>query len=96
MSLIPLDDLVHLEEIAPTETTTIHLLSRDPNEKKRAKVISTGPGILSSSGVRVPLDVSPGDEVIAHAGAGFKFPHDGKERWFVYGSRGDIIAKVRS
>lgn len=112
MSLRPTDDYVLLEEIAHEDGGKIQLLARDPNEKKKARVIAVGPGspngrtVITNSNPhhpigdttlvfgRNPQPCEVGDVVLVHAGAGFRTKFDGKEYWFVNGSRGDIIAVV--
>ena len=47
----------------------------------RAEVVSVGPGRISDSGVREPIDLQPGDKILMH-GLSFvrsEFEHEGEK-----------------
>lgn len=94
MTLYPTDDYILLEELQHEDAGAIVLLQRDPNEKKKARAVAVGPGVVLPSGARSPQPCNVGDVVLVHAGAGFHTKFDGREYWFVHGNRQDIIAVV--
>lgn len=63
----PLGDRVLLKETEKKEKTAGGIIIPDTVSKddvKTAKVVSVGPGIFTQNGVLIPMNVSPGDEVI--------------------------------
>jgi co-chaperonin GroES (HSP10) len=92
MDLKPVDDYIILEEII--QQGTIHLLNPDANQKRLAKVLAVGKGAQRPDGGRFAQPCDANDTVLVHAGAGFRYKHEGEELWFVQGGRGDIIAVV--
>jgi co-chaperonin GroES (HSP10) len=93
MGLRLTDDYVHLEKIE--QPNTIHLPpgTTDPRGTVvRARVIAVGPGEQRADGTRKLPPCGVGDIVLVHAGAGFRFTLDGRDHWFVYAERKDIIA----
>lgn len=89
------DDHVLLEQIGADDMVNgIYRPNRDPNAVTLARVIATGPGDMNQRGERNPMPCAPGDVVLVHGGAGFRFNRDGREYWIVYGGRKDIVAVV--
>jgi co-chaperonin GroES (HSP10) len=89
------DDYILLEEIKPPETR-VQLI----NEKEirpsvvKAKVLAVGPGEPNIAGGRNEMPCTSGDTVLVHSGAGLHYTETGKDFWFVYAARKDVIAVV--
>jgi co-chaperonin GroES (HSP10) len=88
------DDYVLLEEIK--NDTKIELLNAREIQPSivKAKVMATGPGEYNITGGRNAISCQPEDIVLVHSGAGIHFIEGGKDFWFVYAGRKDIIAVI--
>jgi len=67
MKITPLDDRVLIEPMSREEKTASGIILPDTAEKERpeqGKVVAVGPGKLSESDKRIPLDVKKGDVVL--------------------------------
>lgn len=75
MGLQPLGDRIIVERHASDEKTVGGILLPDTakNKPQRGKVLAVGPGKEGKDGVRRPLQVKVGDEVIFTAWAGDEF-----------------------
>jgi chaperonin GroES len=90
----PLDDRVVVEPLEAEEKTAGGILLPDTAKQKpqRGRVVAVGPGKLLDSGVRAPLAVATGDEVIYGRYAGSDIQVERKEIKILRES--DILAKV--
>ena len=90
----PLDDRVVVEPLEAEEKTSGGILLPDTAKQKpqRGRVVAVGPGKLLDSGVRAPLAVVAGDEVIYGRYAGSDIQVERKEIKILRES--DILAKV--
>jgi chaperonin GroES len=90
----PLDDRVVVEPLEAEEKTAGGILLPDTAKQKpqRGRVVAVGPGKLLDSGVRAPLAVVAGDEVIYGRYAGSDIQVERKEIKILRES--DILAKV--
>ena len=65
MSVRPIRDFVLLQpNPRPAKSGSIHLPQNLKEPTLRGKVLATGPGRVTDAGVRVPIEVSEGNEVI--------------------------------
>jgi chaperonin GroES len=91
------DDHIQLEALeADDKVGSIYTPTKLTDQKVLAKVIAIGPGELNQHGNRNPMPCKEGDTVLVSSGAGFRYVRDGRESWFVYGGRKDIIAVVET
>jgi len=77
----PLGDRVLVEAIAKEEKTASGIVLPDTAKEKpqEGTVVAVGSGTLNKDGVRVPLEVKPGDRVLFSKYAGTEIKYDGKE-----------------
>jgi co-chaperonin GroES (HSP10) len=88
------DDYILLEEIKPDHKIEL-INARDVSPSVvKAKVLAVGPGDPTITGGRLEMPCKPEDTVLVHSGAGLHFIEGGKDFWFVYGARKDIIAVI--
>jgi chaperonin GroES len=90
----PLDDRVVVEPLEAEDKTAGGILLPDTAKQKpqRGRIIAVGPGKLLDSGVRAPMAVATGDEVIYGRYSGSDVEVDRKEIKIM--REGDILAKV--
>ncbi len=94
VALKPLDDRVVVQTIEAEETTASGLVIPDTAKEKpqQGKVLAVGPGRVSDSGDRIPIDVSEGDTVVYSKYGGTEVKLDGEE-YLILSAR-DILAVV--
>ena len=68
MKLKPIGDLILVKEQEKIDKTTSGIIIPDSveNDYMYADVISTGPGLFTQTGDRIPMTVKPGDIVVLH------------------------------
>jgi chaperonin GroES len=96
MKLKPLGDRLIVQALEEEETTASGIVLPDTAKEKpqRGKVIAAGPGKISeTSGDRVPLDVSDGDEVLYSKYGGTEIAIDGEDLLVLRES--DVLAVVK-
>ena len=97
MKLKPLGDRLIVRAIEEEETTASGIVLPDTAKEKpqKGKVIAVGDGRFDEDGdKRIPLDVSPGDEVLYSKYGGTEIKIDGEELLVLRES--DVLAKVES
>lgn len=94
MAIRPLDDRVVVEPLeAETKTAGGIVLPDSAKEKpQKGKVIAVGEGKLLDSGVRSPVSVKKGDQVLYGKYAGNEVVVDSKE--YLIMRESDILAKI--
>lgn len=84
---------LRLKDKEETDTGLIVYRSREEDKRKpKAIVIAVGPGAVNKKGVRMPIDVEPGDVVVAGKFVGMPVHIDGERYDFVKAS--DILARI--
>ena len=68
MKLKPIGALILIKEQEKIDKTTSGIIIPDSveNDYVYADVISTGPGLFTQTGDRIPMTVKPGDTVVLH------------------------------
>ena len=68
MKLKPIGDLILVKEQEKIDKTTSGIIIPDSveNDYVYADVVSTGPGLFTQTGDRIPMTVKPGDTVVLH------------------------------
>ena len=68
MKLKPIGDLILVKEQEKIDKTTSGIIIPDSveNDYVYADVISTGPGLFTQTGDRIPMTGKPGDTVVLH------------------------------
>jgi|TARA_A100001201_G_C3971287_1_gene165708 chaperonin GroES len=68
MKLKPIGDLILVKEQEKSDKTVSGIIIPDSveNDYIYADVISTGPGLFTQTGNRIPMTVKPGDTVVLH------------------------------
>ena len=68
MILKPIGDLILVKAQKKIDKTTSGIIIPDSveNDYVYADVISTGPGLFTQTGDRIPMTVKPGDTVVLH------------------------------
>ena len=84
MKLKPIGDLILVKEQEKIDKTTSGIIIPDSveNDYVYADVISTGPGLFTQTGDRIPMTVKPGDTVVLHknqSGSNKKIKLENKE-----------------
>jgi chaperonin GroES len=94
MKLHPLGDKVVVKRFeAETKTTGGILLPDTAKDKpQRGEVISVGPGKLSKTGDRTPLQVKVGDKVLFTAWAGNEYKESSTGDEYLIMSEDEILA----
>ncbi|HEY8340890.1 MAG TPA: co-chaperone GroES [Egibacteraceae bacterium] len=94
VGLKPLEDRVVVQAEEAEETTASGLVIPDTAKEKpqQGKVIAVGPGRISDSGERIPLDVKEGDTVVYSKYGGTEIKIQGEE-YLILSAR-DILAIV--
>jgi chaperonin GroES len=96
ITLKPLGNRVVVEPIEEEEITAGGIVLPETAKEKpqRGKVLAVGPGELSDSGERLPLDVAEGDTVLFAKYAGTEIKMDGTKLLIMRES--DLLAIVTS
>ena len=94
MKLVPLADRVVLKQVEAEEVTKsgIVLPGSAKEKPQTAEVIAVGPGTVDKDGVKIEMQVKPGDQVIYSKYAGTEVKLDGTE--YIIVKQGDILAVV--
>ena len=94
VSIKPLDDRIVIRQVEAEQTTASGLVIPDSAKEKpqEGEVIAVGPGRVSESGSRVPLDISVGDRVIYSKYGGTEVKYNGEE-YLILSAR-DVLAIV--
>jgi chaperonin GroES len=95
MELKPLSNKIILEPVSAEEKTKSGIIIPDTvsqEKPEQGKVLAVGPGKLSKSGQRIPMDVKVGDTVIFSKYSPSEIKIDGKEYLVV--SDEDVLAIV--
>ena len=68
MKLKPIGDLILIKEQEKIDKTTSGIIIPDSveNDYVYGDVVSTGPGLFTQTGDRIPMTVKPGDTVVLH------------------------------
>lgn len=94
VAIKPLEDRIVIKQVEAEQTTASGLVIPDSAKEKpqEGEVVAVGPGRVSDSGTRIPLDVEVGNTVIysKFGGTEVKF---GGEDYLVLSAR-DILAIV--
>lgn len=67
MKLRPINDHLVVKALAAEETSLAGIIipeTVDKDRPERGEVLAVGPGRLSESGQRLPVEVKPGDKII--------------------------------
>lgn len=77
----PLKDKILVRRLETKEVTESGIIIPDTAQKKNTKavVVAVGEGKISDRGVRIPIDLNPGDFVIFQDHAGYPVTVDGVE-----------------
>lgn len=94
VGLRPLDDRVVVQALEQEETTESGLVIPDTAKEKpqQGEVLAVGPGAVSQTGERIPLDLEEGDTVVYSKYGGTEIKLDGEEYLILSGR--DILAVV--
>lgn len=94
VAIKPLEDRIVIQQVEAEQTTASGLVIPDSAKEKpqEGKVVAVGPGRVSDSGTRIPVDVSVGDIVIYSKFGGTEIKAAGEE-YLVLSSR-DILAVI--
>jgi chaperonin GroES len=95
VALKPLDERVVVQTVEAEETTSTGLVIPDTAQEKpqQGEVLAVGPGRLTESGERLPLDVKEGDTVVYSKYGGTEIKLGGEEYLILSGR--DILAVVQ-
>ncbi|NLS09608.1 co-chaperone GroES [Nesterenkonia sp. MY13] len=94
VSIKPLEDRIVVRPLEAEQTTASGLVIPDTAKEKpqEGEVVAVGPGKVSDSGDRLPVDVAEGDVVIYSKFGGTEVKVGGEE-YLVLNAR-DVLAKV--
>lgn len=94
VAIKPLEDRIVIKQVEAEQTTASGLVIPDSAKEKpqEGEVVAVGPGRISDSGTRIPLDVAVGDFVIYSKFGGTEVKYGGDE-YLVLSAR-DILAVV--
>lgn len=94
VAIKPLEDRIVIQQVEAEQTTASGLVIPDSAKEKpqEGKVVAVGPGRISDSGTRIPVDVNVGDTVIYSKFGGTEIKAAGNE-YLVLSSR-DILAVI--
>lgn len=94
VAIKPLEDRIVIKQVEAEQTTASGLVIPDSAKEKpqEGEVVAVGPGRVSDSGTRIPLDVSVGDVVIYSKFGGTEVKVSGDD-YLVLSAR-DILAIV--
>jgi chaperonin GroES len=96
MKIRPLGDRIVVRRMASEEKTAGGILLPDAAKKKpqKGKVLAVGPGRLTKSGTRKPLQVKEGDVVYFTSWAGDEYRERGREDEILIMQEGDVLAVI--
>ncbi|WP_125099112.1 co-chaperone GroES [Leucobacter chromiireducens] len=94
VAIKPLEDRIVIKQVEAEQTTASGLVIPDSAKEKpqEGEVVAVGPGRVSDSGTRIPLDVAVGDIVIYSKFGGTEVKVSGDD-YLVLSAR-DILAVV--
>lgn len=94
VAIKPLEDRIVIQQVEAEQTTASGLVIPDSAKEKpqEGKVVAVGPGRVSDSGTRIPVDVNVGDTVIYSKFGGTEVKAGGED-YLVLSSR-DILAVI--
>lgn len=94
VAIKPLEDRIVIQQSEAEETTASGLVIPDSAKEKpqEGEVVAVGPGRVSDSGARIPLDINVGDRVIYSKYGGTEVKHGGED-YLVLSAR-DVLAVV--
>lgn len=94
VAIKPLEDRIVIKQVEAEQTTASGLVIPDSAKEKpqEGEVVAVGPGRISDSGTRIPLDVAVGDIVIYSKFGGTEVKVSGDD-YLVLSAR-DILAVV--
>ena len=94
VAIKPLEDRIVIKQVEAEQTTASGLVIPDSAKEKpqEGEVVAVGPGRISDSGTRIPLDVATGDTVIYSKFGGTEVKVGGED-YLVLSAR-DILAVV--
>ncbi|MEJ6488489.1 co-chaperone GroES [Leucobacter sp. USCH14] len=94
VAIKPLEDRIVIKQVEAEQTTASGLVIPDSAKEKpqEGEVVAVGPGRVSDSGTRIPLDVATGDTVIYSKFGGTEVKVGGED-YLVLSAR-DILAVV--
>lgn len=94
VAIKPLEDRIVIKQVEAEQTTASGLVIPDSAKEKpqEGEVVAVGPGRISDSGTRIPLDVAVGDTVIYSKFGGTEVKVSGDD-YLVLSAR-DILAVV--
>lgn len=94
VAIKPLEDRIVIKQVEAEQTTASGLVIPDSAKEKpqEGEVVAVGPGRVSDSGTRIPLDVAVGDTVIYSKFGGTEVRVAGED-YLVLSTR-DILAIV--
>lgn len=91
--LEPLKDVVIVKIIEKTRESGIIMPDSAEPMFDQGEITAVGPGKLSETGTRIPMDVVVGDKVLFARYAGVKFDLDGETLYRI--TEGDIIGLIK-
>ncbi len=95
MSLQPLQDRILAEVVSADKKVGSIILPETARQNPvTGKVISVGPGKISESGSRLPMDVTAGDTIIFENNVGTEVKED--DHTYVIMKQSDILAKINN
>lgn len=94
VAIKPLEDRIIIQQVEAEQTTASGLVIPDSAKEKpqEGKVVAVGPGRVSDTGTRIPVDVAVGDIVIYSKFGGTEVKAGGED-YLVLSSR-DILAVI--
>ena len=94
VSIKPLEDRIVVRTLEAEQMTASGLVIPDTAKEKpqEGEVLAVGPGRVSDSGSRIPLDISVGDTVIYSKYGGTEIKYNGEE-YLILSAR-DVLAVV--
>ncbi len=94
VAIKPLEDRIIIQQVEAEQTTASGLVIPDSAKEKpqEGKVVAVGPGRVSDTGTRIPVDVEVGDTVIYSKFGGTEVKAGGED-YLVLSSR-DILAVI--
>jgi chaperonin GroES len=76
----PLGGYIVAEEISREEITEAGVIvPESADDREEAIVLKVGPGAIDDTGVRVPVDIRPGDQILFNPRMAEPFLHEGRE-----------------
>jgi chaperonin GroES len=94
VGLRPLDDRVVVQALEQEETTESGLVIPDTAKEKpqQGEVLAVGPGAVSQTGERIPLELKEGDTVVYSKYGGTEIKLDGEDYLILSGR--DVLAVI--